>query len=181
MLVDDIEARLKSLMLSGLDGDAVAHRQLLSLLSERLRAYFSQRMSSAQDDVEDLVQETLLAVHLRRASYDRAQPFTAWAHAIARYKLIDHWRRRKIRVTTPLEDVEAFLSAAAAQSDEGLDLTRALGTLPARQRSLIEDVKVRGFSLSEAGARAGVSEGAAKVALHRALRMLAGRMRRADA
>jgi RNA polymerase sigma-70 factor, ECF subfamily len=180
-LVDDFEARLKGLMLRGLDGDAIAHRQLLSLLSERLRAYFSQRMSSAQGDVEDLVQETLLAVHLRRASYDRAQPFTAWAYAIARYKLIDHWRRRKIRVATPLEDVEDFLSAAPAQSDEGLDITRALGTLPARQRGLIEDVKVRGFSLSEAGARAGVSEGAAKVALHRALRMLAGRMRRADA
>jgi RNA polymerase sigma-70 factor, ECF subfamily len=179
--VDDFEARLKSLMLNGLDGDAIAHRQLLSLLSERLRAYFSQRMSSAQDDVEDLVQEALLAVHLRRASYDRAQPFTAWAYAIARYKLIDYWRRRKIRVTTPLEDVDDFLSAAPAQSDEGLDLTRALGTLPARQRSLIEDVKVRGLSLSEAGARAGVSEGAAKVALHRALRALAGRMRRADA
>jgi RNA polymerase sigma-70 factor (ECF subfamily) len=180
-LVDDFEARLKSLMLSGLDGDAIAHRQLLSLLSERLRAYFSQRMSAAQNDVEDLVQETLLAVHLRRASYDRAQPFTAWAHAIARYKLIDYWRRRKIRITTPLEDVEDFLFAAPARSDEGLDLTRALGSLPARQRSLIEDVKVRGFSLSEAGARAGVSEGAAKVALHRALRALAGRMRRADA
>ena len=179
--MDDFEARLKSLMLNGLDGDAIAHRQLLSLLSERLRAYFSQRMSSAQDDVEDLVQEALLAVHLRRASYDRAQPFTAWAYAIARYKLIDYWRRRKIRVTTPLEDVDDFLSAAPAQSDEGLDLTRALGTLPARQRSLIEDVKVRGLSLSEAGARAGVSEGAAKVALHRALRALAGRMRRADA
>ena len=143
--MDDFEARLKSLMLNGLDGDAIAHRQLLSLLSERLRAYFSQRMSSAQDDVEDLVQEALLAVHLRRASYDRAQPFTAWAYAIARYKLIDYWRRRKIRVTTPLEDVDDFLSAAPAQSDEGLDLTRALGTLPARQRSLIEDVESQGI------------------------------------
>jgi RNA polymerase sigma-70 factor (ECF subfamily) len=180
VLVDDFEARLKSLMLSGLSGDAIAHRQLLNLLSERLRAYFAQRMSSAQDDVEDLVQETLLAVHLRRASYDRAQPFTAWAYAIARYKLIDHWRRRRIRVATPLDDVEEFLSAEPARSDEGLDITRALGTLSPRQRSLIEDVKVSGFSLSEAGARAGVSEGAAKVALHRALRMLAGRMRRAD-
>ncbi|HEY3947842.1 sigma-70 family RNA polymerase sigma factor [Phenylobacterium sp.] len=179
--MDDFEARLKSLMLSGLDGDASAHRQLLTLLSERLRAYFSQRMSSTRDDVEDLVQETLLAVHLRGASYDRAQPFTAWAYAIARYKLIDYWRRRRIRVATPLDDVEDFLSAEPARSDEGLDITRALGSLPARQRGLIEDVKIRGFSLSEAGARAGVSEGAAKVALHRALRMLAGRMRRADA
>ena len=93
--MDDLETQLKRLMLRGLDGDANAHRRLLSLLSERLRAYYSHRMASAHADVEDLVQETLLAVHLRRASYDRGQPFTAWAFAIARYKLIDHWRRRK--------------------------------------------------------------------------------------
>jgi RNA polymerase sigma-70 factor (ECF subfamily) len=179
--VDDIETRLKTLMLRGLDGDAKAHRLLLSLLSERLRAYFAQRMASAPADVEDLVQETLLAVHLRRGTYDRDKTFTAWAFAIARYKLIDHWRRRKIRAAVPLDDEALFVSAPAVESDDGLDLTRALGTLPPRQRALIEDVKVHGFSLSEAGERIGVTEGAAKVALHRALKMLAGRIRRADA
>ena len=179
--MDDLETQLKQLMLSGLNGDAVAHRRLLSLLSDRLRAYFMQRMSQASADVEDLVQETLLAVHLRRESYDRAQPFTAWVFAIARYKLIDHWRRRKVRVTTPLGDVEDFLTADTVAPDDGLDLTRALASLPARQRALVEDVKITGHSLSEAGGRIGMTEGAAKVALHRALKLLAGRMRRANA
>ncbi|HEX4197428.1 MAG TPA: sigma-70 family RNA polymerase sigma factor [Caulobacteraceae bacterium] len=179
--MDDLEARLKRLMLDGLDGDANAHRQLLSLLSQRLRAYFARRMSSASADVEDLVQETLLAVHLRQSSYDRAQPFSAWAFAIARYKLIDHLRRRKIRETAPLGDAEEFLAAELVSSDDGLDLTRALRTLPPRQQALIEDVKVQGLSLDEAGAKAGLTAGAAKVALHRALKLLAERMRRADA
>jgi RNA polymerase sigma-70 factor (ECF subfamily) len=179
--VDDLETQLKRLMLSGLDGDAGAHRRLLSLLSERLRAYFMHKMSSAPADVEDLVQETLLAVHLRRESYDRTQPLTTWVFAIARYKLIDHWRRRKIRATTPLGDVEEFLAAETVLPDDGLDLTRALASLPPRQRALVENVKIVGLSLSEAGAKAGVSEGAAKVALHRALKLLAGRMRRANA
>jgi RNA polymerase sigma-70 factor (ECF subfamily) len=178
--VDDFEARLKRLMLLGLDGDATAHRQLLMLLSERLRAYFARRMASNGADIEDLVQETLLAVHLRRASYDRSQPFTAWAHAIARHKLIDHWRRQKVRAAAPLDDVADFLAGGEIRSDDGLDLTRALGELPPRQRRLIEDVKVGGLSLSEAGAKAGMTEGAAKVALHRALKRLAERMRRAD-
>lgn len=178
--MDDLEPRLKSLMLRGLDGDAMAHRAFLSLLGERLRAYFTQRLSGAPADVEDLMQETLLAVHLRRASWDRAQPLTPWAFAIARYKLIDHWRRRGQRMTTPIDDVADFLTAPVIASDDGLDLTRGLAALPARQRALIEAVKVEGYSLAEAGARAGVSEGAAKVALHRALRALAERMRRAD-
>jgi len=169
--VDGNEAQLKQLMLSGLDGDATAHRRLLGLLSERLRPYFMARMSQAPADVEDLVQETLLAVHLRRESYDRTQPFTAWVFAIARYKLIDHWRRRKVRVTTPLGDVEEFLAADTVLPDDGLDLTRALASLPPRQRTLVENVKITGLSLSEAGA---------KVALHRALKLLAERMRRAN-
>jgi RNA polymerase sigma-70 factor (ECF subfamily) len=167
-------------MVSGLEGDASAHRRLLSLLSDRLRAYFLGRLSSTPADVEDLVQETLLAVHLRRASFDRAQPFTPWAFAIARYKLIDHWRRRKLRGTAPLDDVVDFLAAPRVESDDGLDLTRALAGLPPRQRTLIEEVKIKGFRLEEAGAQVGISEGAAKVALHRALKALAERMRRAD-
>ncbi len=178
--MDELELTLKPLMLAGLNGDAPAHARLLKLLSERLRAYFGRRLSASPDDVEDLVQETLLAVHLRRATYDRAQPFTAWAHAIARYKLIDHWRRRKIRATTPLDDVADFLASEPVDSDAGLDLTRVLSTLPQRQRTLVEDVKIHGLSLSEAGLRGGLSEGAAKVALHRALKLLAERLRHAD-
>jgi len=178
--VDELESTLKPLMLAGLNGDAKAHAQLLKCLSERLRAYFVRRLSASPDEVEDLVQETLLAVHLRRATYDRAQPFMAWAHAIARYKLIDHWRRRKIRATTPIDDVSDFLASPPVDADAGLDLTRVLSTLPLRQRALVEDVKVRGLSLSEAGLRGGLSEGAAKVALHRALKLLAERLRHAD-
>jgi hypothetical protein len=93
--VKDTETELKTLMLRGLEGDAPAYRQCLALLGVRLRAYFTRRMSGAPGDVEDLVQETLLAVHIKRATWDTAQPFTAWAHAVARYKLIDHWRRAR--------------------------------------------------------------------------------------
>lgn len=174
------EAEVRDLMLRGMSGDAAAYRTLLDLLSRGMRAYFMRRLSAAPADVEDLVQETLLALHVRRASYDPARPLTAWAHAIARHKLIDFWRRRKLRATLPLDDLAGFLAGAEATPDDGLDLTRALRTLPARQRELVEAVKIGGDSLAEAGGRLGMSEGAAKVALHRALKRLAEGMRRAD-
>ena len=176
----DTETRLKALMLRGLDGDAAAYRAWLALLGVRLRAYFARRTSGAPGDVEDLVQETLLAVHLKRSTWDSAQSFTAWAHAVARYKLIDHWRRRRVRQTLPIEDHIDFLAAEEPDPGVGLELDRALASLPERQRRLVGDVKLTGLSLAEAGARAGMSEGAAKVALHRALKALAERMRRAD-
>jgi RNA polymerase sigma-70 factor (ECF subfamily) len=175
----DLEPRLNALMRRAQAGEASAWRELLAELAERLSVYFGRRL--AQDhaaDLEDLVQETLLAIHRRRATYDPSQPFTAWAYAVARYKLIDFWRRRRVRGHVPLEFVEDTLWEDADLSAEArLDLERLLVTLPERQQRLVRDVKIQGLSLAEAGARAGMSEGAAKVALHRAMAALAARAR----
>src|SRR3569832_132872 len=90
-------------MLGALAGDGPAYARLLTELGALLRRYFERRLSDAAE-AEDLVQETLLAVHSRRQTYEPSRPFTAWAYAIARYKLIDHFRRRRARPTTPLDD-----------------------------------------------------------------------------
>lgn len=170
----DLEDHLRALMVRGQAGDAGAWRELLSALSRQLRGYFSRRLDSAAD-VEDLVQEALMAIHRRRMTYDPGQPFTAWAHAVARYKLIDHWRRNRIRKHVPIDDVSDWLAADGVDAEQGAvraDLDRVLSVLPERQRALVRDVKIEGLSLAEAGARMGVSEGAAKVALHRAMKAL---------
>jgi RNA polymerase sigma-70 factor (ECF subfamily) len=95
---------------------------------------------------------------------------------VARYKLIDHWRRNRIRRHTPLDDVSEWLSEEA---DDGpavrADLERVLSVLPEKQRKLVRDVKIEGLSLAEAGRAMGVSEGAAKVSLHRAMKLLTQR------
>lgn len=172
----EFEDRLKALMLRGQAGDAAAWRELLSALSRQLRGYFARRMDAGSAaDVEDLVQETLMAIHRRRMTYDSGQPFTAWAHAVARYKLIDFWRRNRLRKHTPIDDVADWLEDTGASAEDGAvraDLNKVLAVLPDRQRQLVRDVKIEGLSLAEAGARMGVSEGAAKVALHRAMKVL---------
>ena len=92
---DLLEAKLRALMIAGLSGHSGAYRTLLSLSAERLRSYFGRRLAGREYDVEDLVQETLIAVHRKRATYDQSLPFTAWLHGIARYRLIDFLRRDK--------------------------------------------------------------------------------------
>jgi RNA polymerase sigma-70 factor (ECF subfamily) len=176
----DVEDRLKALMLRGQAGDATAWRELLSALSRQLRGYFARRMDTGAD-VEDLVQETLMAIHRRHMTYDPAQPFTAWVHAIARYKLIDHWRRSRVRRHVPLDDVSDWLTETSTVEEGATraDLDRVLSVLPDRQRALVRDVKIEGLSLAEAGRRMGVSEGAAKVALHRAMKALTLGVRKA--
>ncbi|WP_339915077.1 sigma-70 family RNA polymerase sigma factor [uncultured Brevundimonas sp.] len=169
----DRETHLKSLMLRGLDGDALAWRVLLTETGAHLRPFFTRRLFDGGADAEDLVQETLIAIHAKRATWDRHQAFTSWAFAIARYKLIDHLRRQGRRPTAPLEDAAELIADHTVEDGATHhDLGRCLSLLPARQRALIEDVRLRGLSVAEAAARHGYSVSAAKVSLHRSLKSL---------
>lgn len=165
-------------MVRGLDGDACAYRQLLTELSRYLRIYFGRRLPNT--DVQDLVQETLLAVHLKRDSYNTALPFTPWAYAIARYKLTDYFRR-KPEPHRPLEDAADLFTLKSV--DEGAvrsDLAQLLKRLPTRQRTLVEDVKLQGLSLEEAARKRGVTAVSARVMLHRSLKWLTQTVRPED-
>ena len=171
--MDQTEARLRALMLAGLAGDAAAHRALLAELGRLLRRYYARRLGFGTPEAEDLVQETLIAVHTRRATYDPQQPFTAWAYAIARYKMIDHLRRAKVRPSSPLEEAdELFTDGGAEDLVVKRDLDKVLAEVSARTSALIRDVKVEGLSTREAAEKHGLSETAVKVAVHRGLKAL---------
>src|SRR5512146_1232670 len=94
------EEKLRNLLLPGLAGDESSYRAFLQELSAHLRAFLRRRLVRLPDEVEDLVQESLLAIHNQRHTYDAGQPLTAWIHAIARYKLVDLLRRRGDRRST---------------------------------------------------------------------------------
>lgn len=171
------EPVLKQLMIAGLDGDARAQQQLLQLLSPLLRTYFARRLTRAGLDVEDLVQETLIAIHTRRMSYDRTRPLTPWVYAIARHKLVDLFR--KSRTSVALQDVESELVAAGA-TDDGLaaiDIERLLETLSPKQANTIRDTKLHGLSITESAELRGMSEGDVKVSVHRGLKALMAKIK----
>jgi RNA polymerase sigma-70 factor, ECF subfamily len=174
------ERRLKALMAAGLAGDEAAYRALLLGLAENLRRYFRRRLGARPADCEDLVQETLLAVHTRRHTYVGSEPLTAWVHAIARYKLADWLRRhgRREALHDPVEDWQDSLGGDDATQDSGsarLDVSALLETLPPRQREPIRLVKLEGFSVAEAAERTGLSISGVKVGIHRGLKALAAR------
>lgn len=175
------EVQLKSLLLRGLAGEGAAYEAFLRELGAILRAFLRGRLARAPDEVEDLVQETLIAVHNQRHTYDAGQPVTAWAHAIARYKMIDFLRRRSLReaVHEPLEGDEAFLASSDEEAREARrDLAVLLGQLPDRHRLPIVHVKLEGLSVAETAKRTGMSESAVKVGVHRGLKALAALIRK---
>jgi RNA polymerase sigma-70 factor (ECF subfamily) len=173
---DDFEAGLKPLWMRAQAGDEAAYRETLMRIATRLRAFFGRRLLSLPDDVEDLVQETLLALHLRRGTYDPALPVSAWVHAIARHKLVDLWRRRGRRESLhdSIDDLdEAGQLVAPDEQPARRDLGVLLNTLPAAQRHAIVLTKIEGLSVAEASQRTGVSVAALKVQVHRGLKRLA--------
>lgn len=174
------EDRLKSLLVQGLAGDATAYHAFLKELSAHLRAFLRGRLTRLPDEVEDLVQETLLAVHNQRHTYDAGQPLTAWIHAIARYKLIDFLRRRAGReaLNDPLDDeIEVFAASDTEPADARRDLAKLLERLPDRHRLPIIHMKLEGRSVVEAARLTGMSEAAVKVGVHRGLKALAAMIR----
>jgi RNA polymerase sigma-70 factor, ECF subfamily len=169
-------------MIASLDGDAGAYHQLLERLTSHLRAYYRRRFVRIGHDpteAEDLLQEALIAIHTHRRTYDRSQPFTPWIHAIARYKFLDYLRRTKSSFKDlPLENAHELTSRSDMTAvDSGMDLQRLLSQISTKAREAIQYVKLDGLSVSEAGARSGMSESAVKVAVHRGLKALALRIR----
>lgn len=186
-LLQSTELRLHALFLQGLEGDALAYRRFLQVTATHIRAFLRRRLSKWPDEVEDLVQESLLAIHNQRHSYDVTVPLTSWIYAIAKYKLID-WLRRHARrdaLHDPLDNLPAdehmlFSCAEEEASDARRDLNVLLATLPDKQRDAIACTKLDGLSVREAAGMLHMSEAAIKVAVHRGLKTLAAMLRSAN-
>lgn len=178
--MDAKEERLRELLVRGLGGDPGAYHAFLRELSAHLRAFLRRRLAHLPDDIEDLVQESLLAVHNQRHTYDVDQPLTAWVHAIAKYKMVDLVRRRASvdLLTEPLNDEnDVFSSADADAAEARRDVAKLLEQLPDRQRLPILYTKLQGLSVMEAARITGMSASAVKVGVHRGLRALAAKIR----
>lgn len=175
-----IEQRLREQFLAALAGDAARYQAFLAAVGAHLRAFLRRRMAAWPDDVEDIVQECLLAIHHHRHTWDRSQPLTPWVHAIARYKLVD-WLRARSRheaLNDPLDDeMELFAHSDADARDARRDLEQMLQALPERQRRALVMVKLAGASVADVARETGQSEAAVKVSVHRALKALAARFR----
>ena len=174
-MLDETDLRL--LMIAGLAGDAQAYRRLLDCLGGTLRRYFLRRLGSDKGaDAEDLVQETLAGLHQKRATYDPGQPLTAWVHAIARYKMIDHFRRRRIRIHVPIDDAhDLFEPDRSAAVMARIDIERMLDGLPTQSRAILKAVRLDGRDVADVARERGVTESAIRVSIHRSLKTLAER------
>ncbi len=164
---DDTLSRLAAL---SQQGDKVAYRQFLNICSAWLRPYFARRIAPC--DIDDLVQETLLAVHTKLGTFDTSRPFLPWLAAIARYRWVDRLRK----VYRAGEEMLGDMASERIEQDvvaAQLSLDVLFKLIPEAQAKAIQLVKIRGLSIVEASHATGQSEALVKVNIHRGLKKLA--------
>jgi RNA polymerase sigma factor (sigma-70 family) len=172
------EADWTAWMRAAISGDTDAYRRFLTSVTPHLRAMARHRcrMAGVFEDAEDIVQEVLLAIHLKRGTWDQSRPVGPWITAIVRNKLIDTLRRRGRHVVVPIDDVIDTLGVEDGGNGESAsagEIDRLLAQLKVRQRDIVTSISINGSSVRETADRLQMTEGAVRVALHRALKALA--------
>ncbi len=170
------EASLAGLMAMAQRGDRQAYQVLLTECQRWLRSYYGRRI--APNHLDDLVQDTLLALHRKLASYDPARAFLPWLAAIARYRWVDHLRRVYRADETELDEHLAGENAEPAIAAR-ISLERLFAYLPDAQAKAIELVKIEGLSVADAARACGQSESLIKVNIHRGLKKLTAMIEKA--
>ncbi len=166
-------AEIDRLMRAGLKGDKLAYARCLRLLVPVMQAMAWRSLPTGQGDlVEDIVQESLLALHLKRGSWDPKRPLLPWVRVIVRHKAVDALRvRGSVREETLDEHFD--ISAPATDPLAALHIEQALARLSAHDATLVRGHAIEGLDSERLSERLGLSAGALRVALHRALRRLA--------
>ncbi len=172
------EAGFVRLMIASQAGDRRAYTVLLTEVQLWLERYFRRRVAPAQ--LDDLVQEVLLALHAKRATWDETRAFLPWLAAIARYRWIDHLRRVYRSAEDALEDQDSAEDSEEEAVLARMSLERLFVHLPQGQCEAIDLVKIKGLSVTEAAERSGQSESLIKVNIHRGLRKLSALVEEAD-
>jgi RNA polymerase sigma factor (sigma-70 family) len=180
---DTPERRRAAWMAAAQAGDRRAYERVLADSVALIRAV-ARRRGVVHDQLDDVVQETLLTVHRVRHTYDPARSYDAWLAALAGRRAIDGLRRsgRQARrevgdeVAVALHPDEQDASAESERAQQARRLRAAIDELPPGQRQAVEQLGLKELSLEEVAARTGRSTGALKVNLHRALKALRGRI-----
>ena len=175
------EKEWADLMRRGNAGDGGAYHQLLRAVAPVLRAVARRGLARAGqpvDQSEDIVQDILLAVHLKRHTWDANAPFAPWLFAIARNKLIDSLRRRGRRIFVDIDEfAETLAGETPAETAPAGEVAAQLQALPARQRDVLQSIAVESASIKDTARKFSMSEGAVRVALHRGLASLTAKLR----
>lgn len=171
----DGPASLEDLLRAANRGDQRAYERFLGQVTPVIRGVARSRGGGmGADACEDIVQETLLAIHQKRHTWREDRPVRPWLYAIVRYKVVDAFRARGRRVHVPIDDFAEVLPAEQAEDPtQRRDVERVISALDERSARIVRAIGLEGASIAETSAALGMTETAVRVALHRGLKRIA--------
>lgn len=171
----DSESEWSVLMRAAIGGDGRAYARLLTEITPVLRGIVRSRgRALSPDRHEDIVQDVLLAIHEKRHTWRPDSPLKPWLYAVTRHKVVDAFRRRGASVHLPIEDFTDFLESEPGPDPLARrDTDRLLAGIDDRSAAIVRAVAIDGEETGAVGARLSMTEGAVRVALHRAMKKLA--------
>ncbi|MEP7172220.1 MAG: sigma-70 family RNA polymerase sigma factor [Aestuariivirga sp.] len=169
------EADLARLMRAAILGDENAYGGFLQEAACLVRSFARRKILHGGIDPEDIVQETLLAIHLKRHTWRQDAPIKPWLFAIAKHKLIDAFRRRGRMAEIDIGEIAETFAEPVSETVSNREIGHALAGLAPGQRSVVTAISVDGRSIGETAKWLGMSEAAVRVAFHRGLTAITGR------
>jgi RNA polymerase sigma-70 factor (ECF subfamily) len=157
---------LAALLIDGQGGDSVAYEQFLLEASIVLRRFLLRRMKNIEM-AEDVLQDTLLAVHRARHTYLPGRPVGPWLYAICGHRMTDFYRWHRRTEGVELMMANEVKEPATEENRRGSSVREALAGLPERQRQVIKLLKIKGLSVKEVSLATGMSESSVKVTAFR--------------
>ena len=150
------------------DGDADAFGLLFRRHKDRLWAV-ALRIACDPDDAADALQEAMISAFRRAGDFRGESAVTTWLHRIVVNASLDLLRRRSARAVAwsgdpddlPVPEPRQGVDSSAS-TDSRLDVDAAMRTLPPPQRAALVLVDMLGYSVADASAILGVSEGTVK-------------------
>lgn len=173
MVTGKDEAELAGLLRAAIAGDERAYADFLERIAQVVRGFVRRKIVQGGVDPEDVVQDTLLAIHLKRHTWMTDAAVLPWVYTIARHKLIDAFRRRGRHLIVDLDDIAETVPETEAERVSEREIDRALAALSPGQRAVVSAISVEGRSIAETARKLGMSEVAIRVALHRGLAAIA--------
>lgn len=167
------DAEIAELVARAQAGDEASMGQLFERLSDRIYRFFRLRTSD-KATAEDLTQTVFLEMiqALPRYKVQRHAKFTTWLFQIARFRLIDHYRKQ--RKTVPLEEAPEPSHEPLADRDPlaAIAVEQALRQLPEKYQTVLHLRFREGLSASEVAKIMQTTALNVRVMQHRALREL---------
>lgn len=174
-MTSSAEPSWEDLMRAANRGDQRCYAQLLQAITPVVRGIVRARGGAlGPEGCEDVVQDVLLTIHLKRQSWREDAPFRPWLYAVTRHKVVDAFRARGRRIDLSVDDFAEVLAAPPDPDPfEARDMDRVINELDPRAAQIVRAIGIDGDSAADTGARLGMTEGAVRVALHRALKSIA--------